>query len=746
MHSQVYSRMIRRVLLVLLGMLAGITARRVNGHEGHQPLPSKGVLVDVERGHVALTDQARDAIGVKTQEVVVGKVANTLTVNMETVAPWQAKAFGSAQISGRITKLLVRPGEIVTKDQVVAELTSREIETIRFDYLRAKREMQLNAQLIAMTKPSTQAGAVPLQRLLDLENAYQQSVNALEIAAIRAQSLGIDASRLEKSEGEPIFHLIRSPIAGKIVHSDLSEGKFVEAFEHLFEIVNGEEIWVRLQLLEKDLLRVHVGQEVSLEFLDTALSINSKIERIDSSLEPQTQVSWAWLSISHPSVVPGLVGRATIYTSTQASSLAIPHSAIFSDGLQPYVFVEEAATRESSEFRKRSIQLGNRRLMGSASDGPSLEVLQGDVYPGDRVVVQGGHELSSLFFLGVLKLPEQDRKRIGISTSVATKQPMAKTVGLDAIATLPPEGRSVVSSQLAGTIHSHNLCPGCEVKAGDLLLEIASPDFYALQLALLETALDAELARDRALRLEEVKSEAVSRRLVMETRALADRLEGQVESLQRQLESLGLSAGEIEEVVNQKKPLDYLPIRARIDGRISYWKGTLGETVLANQALVEIRDLRSMWGEAHVPTTLMGGIEKSSGGMAYILSNPNIQFPVAIVRISPVVSESTRTQRVWFSLPIQDSQQPLRDGMKLTALIRIDIGTPGLAVPASAIIRDGLHHFVFVQREDDYLERRRVRLGRTDGEVTEIVEGIVEGEVIVSEGGRELQTAFASLR
>ena len=65
-------------------------------HEGHQPLPTNGVLVDTVKGNVSLSSQARDTIGVATSEVVVGEVASTLFAYAETVAPWQAKAFGSA--------------------------------------------------------------------------------------------------------------------------------------------------------------------------------------------------------------------------------------------------------------------------------------------------------------------------------------------------------------------------------------------------------------------------------------------------------------------------------------------------------------------------------------------------------------------------------------------------------------------------------------------------------------------------
>jgi hypothetical protein len=66
-----------------------------------------------------------------------------------------------------------------------------------------------------------------------------------------------------------------------------------------------------------------------------------------------------------------------------------------------------------------------------------VEILQGDIYPGDRVVVKGGHELSSLFFLGVLKLNAVDRSRLGIETFTATHQSISNTVELAATVTLP---------------------------------------------------------------------------------------------------------------------------------------------------------------------------------------------------------------------------------------------------------------------------------------------------------------------
>ena len=758
-------------------------------HEGHQPLPSKGVQVDTQRGYITLSSQARSAIGLQTEVVVVGEVASTLFAYAETVAPWESKAYGSAQISGRITKLLVRPGDAVAKDQVVAELSSRELEILKLEYLQAKNDSALNQQLLEMARPSAQAGAVPMQRLLDLENAYLQSENRIEIARLRARTLGVDAAELEKSDKDAIYHLIRSPIAGKVIHSDLSEGKFVDASEHLFEIVNNDDTWVRLQVLEKDVLKVSIGQRVEIEFADFAAKVTGTIDRIDAGLEPKTQVSRAWVTISHPAVVPGLVGSATIYTTTQSDRLAVPLRSVYSDGLRSYVFVEEASTKSAAEYKKRNVRVGNRRLVSGSPTNQIVEILQGDIYPGDRVVVKGGHELSSLFFLGVLKLTEADRKWLGIVTATATNQPIANVVQLAAAVTLPPENRSVASSQLAGTIRSHTLSPGREVRAGELLMEIASPEFYTLQLDLLKTSLDANLSRLRARRFEEVKNDAFSRRVLLEILAQADQLEGRIESLKKQLISLGLSDSEVDSIVMTKKIYDYLPIRAEIDGRLISWSGTLGETVVSNQALVEIQNLSSLWIEAYVPTKMIDAVSAASHGQASVLSNPEIQFPVSVSRIGPIVSETTRTKLIWLTLdkeagpngvdveetrsgsrsgfrqmarqtetlgefrhvksaPFGAGPNPLqlRDRMQLSVSLRCANSQMALAVPVNAVLRDGLHTFVFVQKPDDYLERRRVAVGRSDGEFVEIIHGVVAGEAVVSAGGRELQTAFASLR
>ncbi len=723
------------VQLSLALLLSVTSSSRARAHEGHQPLPTKGVAVDTKRGQLVLSDQARTAIGLETEEVRVGQVSSTLTTYAETVAPWQAKAYGSAQISGRITKLHARPGDVVSQGQVIAELSSRELETLRLSYLQAQNEVALNRKLLEASAPAARQGAVPRQRIDEIENALAQSQNDLEIASIRASTLGLDAKEFS-NDGQEIHHFVRSPIAGRIIHSDLTEGKFVEAFEHLFDIVNLDNVWVKIQVLEKDIQHLALGQKVELTLLDQAKPIETKIDWIDVALDPQGQVCWAWATIASDSasgaaVMPGLVGSARIQTSVETKRLSVPVRSVYSDGLQSYVFVEESSTKASAEYRKRNIKLGQRLASPAPGDLGNVEVIQGAVFPGDRVVIKGGHELSSLFFLDVLKLTSEDRTRLGIRTAEAEVRPISHALNLAAMATLPPDARWTASSQLAGTIHSHTLSPGKKIVAGELLIEIASPDFHAAQLDLLRTSLDASLIRERANRLQQSGRDVLSQRALLEMLNRADQLELKVESLKRQLVTIGLSSSEVANIVAQRQIIRYLPVRAPMDGVLVRYNGTLGETVVANQPLADIQKLQNAWIEVQVPSQDTSSLSLKDVGIVSVLSNPAIRFPASVSRVGPIISPTTRTQRIWLVPDSMPDNLVLRDGMQLSVAMNVNQRVTSLAVPSEAILRDGLHAFVFVQKNDGYLERRRVTTGRNDGQWTEVREGISAGDQLL---------------
>ncbi len=730
----------------------------LSAHEGHQPLPTKGVQIDFARGHLTLSKQARDALGIAADEIQEATVSEEIHAYATVVSPWDARAFASARIAGRIASLNARPGDHVEKGQILAELSSREFELLDLAYEQALSEEKLSGEMLQITRAAATAGSIPAQRLIEAENLHSQNQNAVAILRIKASALGIDVASFDVASFDAnaksqIKFPIRAPITGLVVHSDLAVGKFVDATEHLFEMVDNDRLWGRIQLLEQNTLTIRSGQAVQFEFIEAPnTSFPATVDLVGVSLDPKTRLGTSWSILNNASppaspsasrLVPGMVGHARIQIDSNPARLVVPQSAIYSDGLQRYVFVEEASTKESSEYQKRSVQIGRRKT--TASKVPLVEIEDGDIFPGDRVVVRGGHELSSLFFLGVLKLDEPSRKRLGLQLETVGEHPISKTLALPASVVLPPQNKRTTSSQIAGSIQKIAVSPGQFVKVGDALMELASSELQDLQLELLRVHLDAELLRSKYQRLSNSNQDAVSRRILVETLSRAEQSEKRSASLQQQLRTLGFSEVDIRNIIDRRQIANSLPLRASIAGQVANLMAVLGESVAANQPLLEIHNLKEIWIEAYVAPIDAFRVATGSPAMIQLLASPDQSLKATVSRLGPILDETNRIRSLWL-VPSEASAHRWFEKMLVTATILLSASEPRKAVSNKAIVRDGLQSFVFVQTNQGTFERRRIVAGDSDDQLTEIKRGLEIGEQVVVSGATQMQTAYASLR
>ncbi len=120
---------------------------------------------------------------------------------------------------------------------------------------------------------------------------------------------------------------------------------------------------------------------------------------------------------------------------------------------------------------------------------------------GDRVVVRVGTSYPVCFSWSA-QAEWRRPCQAGYPHCQRRVRPIATALKLAATATLPPEARWTASSQLAGTIHAHNLSPaspcGRRCAHADRFTRIP-----VSQLELLKTTLDASLIRQRADRLQQ---------------------------------------------------------------------------------------------------------------------------------------------------------------------------------------------------------------------------------------------------
>jgi RND family efflux transporter MFP subunit len=735
--------------LILFALLAltTVAVTWLLAHEGHAPLPSRGVDVrELDWGRLTVSREARVALDVQTAEVEARPVAESLLAYATLTAPWQQHAFASSRLSGKIAHLLARPGQVVAAGETLAEVESLELENLQLEILNAANDLHLSEQVVADLEKSDRSGSTSPQQLIEAQSKHRQNRNALEVARGKWLGLGLAASDLDRllRDRKPVLRSlpIRSPVRGTVIHADLTVGKVVEPLEHLFEIMDLSTVWVQIGVLENDVPRVQLGQPVALRLSAYPGEVFHSTVRVKGYLlDARAHLNTVWAEISNPSgaeprFLPGLAGEADLLLAGNPNALSVPVEALLRSGADSFVLVEETGAAGGSQYQKRSVVVGR-------SAGGRVEVASPDLFPGDHVVTQGGRQLADFFIQGVLRPGSEASRNMGLTFAPVSKQVVEDVVEMDGAVDLSPDRRAQAASPLAGTLAAIRVDRGQQVKAGDVLAEVVSLDLLSLQLELLRAHLDGQLLEDTLKRVK-VSEGLIPRRRVMDLESEASANRQKRDSLQRKLLLAGLTPEQLQLLLFDKRLVEMVPVRSPIDGVVVSFDRVLGQAIKADEALFAVHDLRRPLVVAYVSERDLHLVRIGQPVRARFKGDPSFVGEGKVVRSGRVLGPESRTLTVWIELGEQPTQL-LRHGQIARLTLTVRRPPPTLAVPLTAVVQEGTHPFVFVRLQDGAFERRAVELGRADDRNIEIIRALHAGEVIAVRGAGDLQTAHAAV-
>ena len=184
-------------------------------------------------------------------------------------------------------------------------------------------------------------------------------------------------------------------------------------------------------------------------------------------------------------------------------------------------------------------------------------------------------------------------------------------------------------------------------------------------------------------------------------------------------------------------------IRAPFAGRVLERSVNLGASVEPGQDLLLIGDTSRMWilaqaYERELAAILGAQARGEVRAEVTVPAYPGRTFPGRVDRMSGVLDEATRTSRIRILADNPDGL--LRAGMFARVNLLVGGGAMVLAVPADAVLEDAGRSFVFVPTTPPYFVRRPVRTGRTADGWMEILDGLRQGDTVVSRGAFQLKS------
>jgi membrane fusion protein (multidrug efflux system) len=197
------------------------------------------------------------------------------------------------------------------------------------------------------------------------------------------------------------------------------------------------------------------------------------------------------------------------------------------------------------------------------------------------------------------------------------------------------------------------------------------------------------------------------------------------------------------EYESQKASLDlvqlevnYATIRAPISGVVSERLVKVGNMINQNEVTFKITQFRSLNAILHVPERQMGKLQKGQQVNLKVDALAVKTFSGYIERISPIVDPNSGTIKV--TVRMKDPQLQLKPGMFGRINIVYDIHNATLLIPKEAVITEDQESYVYVVR-DTLVFRQIVETGFTNATHLEIVDGLVDGDTVVTIGQASLK-------
>lgn len=281
--------------------------------------------------------------------------------------------------------------------------------------------------------------------------------------------------------------------------------------------------------------------------------------------------------------------------------------------------------------------------------------------------------------------------------------------------------------------HGAELALSASAPAGPLKLSAAQEQALGLQSVSADfRALDRLLDVNGELRLQPDRQVTVSSRIAGQLQALHVRLGDTVAAGQRLARVQSRLVGE---------PPPSVELSAPMAGIVDTIDVGIGQAVEPGTALLHLSDRRRLDFIARVYEEDLGKIRRGLHARLRMLSAPERVWSGSVDIVDPNLDAATRTSAVWIAVDNADGF--LKPHMYGRASLVLQHEAAVLAIPTAAIVSANGAQFVFVHEGDVY-RRVLIRRGAQDDRYSEISDGLVPGDEVVTQGVRELYTLWLS--
>ena len=285
------------------------------------------------------------------------------------------------QVGGPVSRVVVTPGEHVRVGQPLLYVASPDYSQMRSAYIKARDAFQLADKTFKRTQDLLAHKAIAQADLDQAESNRTQAEADLQSSEQSIRVLGITNPESVVTNPPSAELSLVSPVAGEVVERLCSAGQLLQAGgTQCFTLSDMNSVWILVNVYQKDIAYVHVGEDVTIENEAYPGVVHGKIQYVAPSLDPATRTLQARIEATNPGerLKKDMYVVAEVRAGVVPNALMVPDAAVLRDSENmPYVYLQTA----SNQFARRMVALGE-------SQTGKTQILSG-LQAGDKVVGDG---------------------------------------------------------------------------------------------------------------------------------------------------------------------------------------------------------------------------------------------------------------------------------------------------------------------------------------------------------------------
>lgn len=383
---------------------------------------------------------------------------------------------------------------------------------------------------------------------------------------------------------------------------------------------------------------------------------------------------------------------------------------------------------------------------------------------------------------GVIELEDETAELMGIETSVAEVTDIVETVSTTGRVLVAPNAQAIVGAKVSGRVVSLSAVPGQEVRSGQTLAVVDSPEVAELRGQLAEARARLSIAEAAVARVGKAESRASAiqaknrmdlaeknlnrKRRLVEIGAVTMRdleeaetefknakaeydFQSTIQVAREQLEAKGEALAiraSVTRIAEQLTALGAAPsgkggqlaITSPIGGTIIDVHATIGEAVTPDKELIVVMNLTNVIIEAQLPESQASRVAAGRMLFARVPGQPDGNVEGRVASVGRMVDPAKRTVPV--RATVTETRAVLRHEMGVEIQIASGSSKRAITVPTTALVDEEGVRVVYVKEGERY-ERRVVTVGAISYDRAEILSGVEADELVVSKGAYQLANA-----